>query len=1154
MKRYLVMLLLFLTVGLFVLQTTQTYAKEDGGQNKNIRLSKALQGGVNRTLVNVGNVAMWIYADGTSANEPDGDAGWYFPRGRGTATSAIFQDGFIWGGQVNDGGSPRIRVGGQTYSIGTVPGRIISAGVAEDFGDPEVDRVWRVRRDYATADLGLDASEVNLILPGEVTETQIAAVRQQYKQDWIDWPVEKGAPFYDAGEDGVYSPQFTTDAQGREVPVLFPDADEPGYANADQVVWLVANDLFPGAVQTLYGSPAIGFEMQLTLWAYRRADALGNIVFKQFRMIYKGTATTPATATIDSLYFCQWSDIDLGDAGDDLAGCDTTESFGFVYNASDQDRAYAAFGLPPPSSGYDFFAGPIVASAPSDTAIFGLKKRGGFRNLPMSSFAFFAAGQVDSDPTRGGDYNGTLQWWNLLRGFRPRPENPPDPWREFNDPNGRRVYFRVPGDPVTGEGWIDENPGDRRILLVTGPFTMAVGDTQETVVAAMSGLGSDRLSSITVVKAVDRFAQKAFNAIFEVSRAPATPVASATEFDGEILINWGDNLDAVAATEQTVLTSFEGAFHFEGYNVYQLPTAGSAVSQGVRLATFDLTSDPSVITQQTLDPQSGLILNLPVQFGKNTGINRTIVIDTDRIRGTPLINGQIYFFGVTAYSFNRNPAEGSTTATLESPPAVVTVVPQTTKPGVRYSPSAAIGDTIASVGNPDPNKQVIHTGPSDGSVTVISVDPSKLTGHNYKVAFTDVEGGSVWHLINTTRGDTLLKNQTNQTNDLDIGDLNVEGFKAVVVGAPNDFKDFLEVANSAGPHDPTYAAFGFNNSGFPTALPDHPDRPTPNPEGARWGIHTGRTDGDFLYSFFVTRVTRGGVRFPEIVPFDFEIRFTAQGGLAWMAFSTGTVVPVPFELWNIGAGTPDDPSDDYRMIPWCFDVDGNDAFSLVAVDHPISGGDNDPETDWFYWYSPQDRSPGQAGYENEFVALGAAYDGDDHVEAMARMVLVNFNGGSVSDTTFPANVNQVMPPTGTVYRILSTKPNTSDDSFTFTTAGFQPTSNPQTAEQDIRALVNVFPNPYYGFNSRELNRFNRFVRFSHLPPRAIIRIFNLAGALVRTIEKDDPSQFINWDLQNTDGLPVASGIYIANMEFPELGFSKNLKLAIILEQQFLRNF
>ena len=233
-------------------------------------------------------------------------------------------------------------------------GAIVSKGVGEDVNDnAKVNRIWRVRRDFATLtdnDLRLDAAEINSINAASVTAGQIAQLRATYKADWMDWPTYKGAPFYDANGDGVYTPQFNADG----TPMLYPQADEPGYANGDQVVWLCVNDLDASATEGLYGSPPVGVELQVTLWAYKRADAMGNIIFKQFRMIYKGRAETPANSTITDLYVCQWSDPDNGEAGDDFCGCDTTLSLGYVYNAAASDPTFAGRLISPGCRGYDF--------------------------------------------------------------------------------------------------------------------------------------------------------------------------------------------------------------------------------------------------------------------------------------------------------------------------------------------------------------------------------------------------------------------------------------------------------------------------------------------------------------------------------------------------------------------------------------------------------------------------------------------------------------------------------------------------------------------------------------------------------------------------------------------------------------------------------
>jgi hypothetical protein len=126
------------------------------------------------------------------------------------------------------------------------------------------------------------------------------------------------------------------------------------------------------------------------------------------------------------------------------------------------------------------------------------------------------------------------------------------------------------------------------------------------------------------------------------------------------------------------------------------------------------------------------------------------------------------------------------------------------------------------------------------------------------------------------------------------------------------------------------------------------------------------------------------------------------------------------------------------------------------------------------------------------------------------------------------------------------------DTYTFS-PGAATFTNTDKAMDEVNK-INVFPNPYYGVNSEELNKYNRFVTFSHLPTKATIRIFNLAGVLVKTIEKDNLDQFQRWDLLNQNGLPVASALYIVYIELPDLGTTKILKVAIIQEQQILDRF
>ncbi len=64
----------------------------------------------------------------------------------------------------------------------------------------------------------------------------------------------------------------------------------------------------------------------------------------------------------------------------------------------------------------------------------------------------------------------------------------------------------------------------------------------------------------------------------------------------------------------------------------------------------------------------------------------------------------------------------------------------------------------------------------------------------------------------------------------------------------------------------------------------------------------------------------------------------------------------------------------------------------------------------------------------------------------------------------------------------------------------------------------------------------RRIAFIGLPSEATIRIYTVAGTLVRTLDHSDPqSDLESWDLRNEDGEEVAPGVYIWDVDAGELG-------------------
>ena len=112
-------------------------------------------------------------------------------------------------------------------------------------------------------------------------------------------------------------------------------------------------------------------------------------------------------------------------------------------------------------------------------------------------------------------------------------------------------------------------------------------------------------------------------------------------------------------------------------------------------------------------------------------------------------------------------------------------------------------------------------------------------------------------------------------------------------------------------------------------------------------------------------------------------------------------------------------------------------------------------------------------------------------------------------------------------------------------------------ERDLFNKINVFPNPLFAFNPgvgfTGGSPDAPYVTFSNLPNQIDIRIFSLSGNLIRSLVKDDNDPYMTWDLQNENGLRVASGMYLAIVSNAEFG-QRVLKFAIIMPQKQIRRF
>lgn len=153
-------------------------------------------------------------------------------------------------------------------------------------------------------------------------------------------------------------------------------------------------------------------------------------------------------------------------------------------------------------------------------------------------------------------------------------------------------------------------------------------------------------------------------------------------------------------------------------------------------------------------------------------------------------------------------------------------------------------------------------------------------------------------------------------------------------------------------------------------------------------------------------------------------------------------------------------------------------------------------------------------------------------DAWTWVILIYIEGEGV--TTPPA--------AGDVFTIISNKSITEADKYQFSTSA--PTYE-KVSENDLSKITTV-PNPFVVSSRFETNAFaiEKLVQFHYLPPKCTIKIYNMAGDLIRTIEHTDGTSIETWNLQSYNQQEIAFGVYFYHIDAPDIGTHIG-KMAII---------
>lgn len=315
----------------------------------------------------------------------------------------------------------------------------------------------------------------------------------------LDWPVALpdtlcggSAPFVDTDSNGLYNPQ---------------SGDYPCF-KGDECAFMIFND--NGGVHSESEGIPLKITVQLMLYAYNGlGEDIANTLFANY------TIFNCSGESYQQAYIGNWTDLDLGFAGDDYIGSHVGGGFYYAYNGDLFDEAgtgSSGYGANTPIQTIIFMQGPKIDADGLDNAMpaelsnfttygpYGPGYGDGIidnEHLGMSNFVYYnnSLNPINGEPTNAQHHYGYMQstWKNgqamrfggngvsgsgVVANLNARYMFPgvSDP---FNVNTGGIIppSTAVPWTELNAQGATGNAPGDRRGIAGSGPFTFAAGDT-----------------------------------------------------------------------------------------------------------------------------------------------------------------------------------------------------------------------------------------------------------------------------------------------------------------------------------------------------------------------------------------------------------------------------------------------------------------------------------------------------------------------------------------------------------------------------------------------------------------------------------------------------------------------------------------------------
>jgi hypothetical protein len=428
--------------------------------------------------------------------------------------------------------------------------------------------------------------------------------------------------------------------------------------------------------------------------------------------------------------------------------------------------------------------------------------------------------------------------------------------------------------------------------------------------------------------------------------------------------------------------------------------------------------------------------------------------------------------------------------------------------------------------------------PTTDHVVVTVVDPTRVTGHTYAVTYAGgdarvrrphgVASDTPWSLVDLTTGQTLLADELERSDTPSYPP--VDGMVVTLREQQSDGDPLNDIFYTPFRADPPFHGvlgaalttfgdgFGYANDFYGGV--DYTAQPElfPNVE-----LRFGASQKAYRYFRDEKPVTGGSL----------------DGNRGWMY---GGFHDVPVQAWDVDRGVQLEIGFVERRI-----TDGNHVPtgaqppSQDGTWMPDGSGDGGRE------YLSISARPYTGSAESALAQDGAMiHDSDADGNFMMPLDTLWLYAAWLQRTGTPVAGDRF------VIEVGGNVVGTANDSLVFTTRA--PLAGQVALQRGALDRIRVVPNPYYGRSTYELSSVEHVVRFTNMPETAVVRIYDLAGDLVRTLRKSDPaSSILQWDLLTDNHLPLASGVYVYRVEAPGAGVATG-KMAIFMSKEQLTNY